>query len=157
MTTGVVAVTNAIGRFWAVAVALVVFFILWAALAAKPWVSSSGAPADPRLSALQAQEQKVQNRAIAAQQTLNKRWAAYRSALLKQKGALTAQQRAQLAAAPAGPSVIVKVTGATPVTHSTSSKPSIVLAPVPGVQPSTAQVQAASTGQGGNQGGNGGG
>ena len=148
--------TNVIGRFWAVAIALVVFFVLWAVLAARPWVSS-GAPADPRLSALQAQELKTQNRALAAQQTLNKRWAAYRSALLKQKGALTAQQRAQLAAAPAGPSVVVKVTGATPVTHSTSSRPAIVLPSVPGVQPSTAPVQAASTGQGGNQGGNGGG
>jgi len=154
VTTGVVAVTNVIGRFWAVAVALVVFFVLWAVLAAKPWVSS-GTPADPRLTALQAQQQKVQNRAIAAQQTLNKRWAAYRSALLKQKGALTAQQRAQIAAAPAGPSVIVKVTGATPVTQSTSSRPAIVLPSVPGVSPSVTQSQAASTGQAG--GGNGGG
>ena len=152
MTTGVVAVTNVIGRFWAVAVALVVFFVLWAVLAAKPWVSS-GAPADPRLSALQAQQQKTQNRALAAQQTLNKRWAAYRSALVRQKGALTAQQRAQIAAAPAGPSVIVKVTGATPVTHSTSSRPALALPTVPGVSPSVTQSQAASTGQGGNGGG----
>ena len=151
MTTGVVAVTNAIGRFWAVAVALVVFFILWAVLAAKPW-TSSGTPADPRLSALQAREQKVQNRALAAQQTLNKRWAAYRSALLKQKGSLTAQQQAQLATAPAGPSVIVKVSGTPPVTRSTSSRPAVA-PPVPGVSPSVTQSQAASTGQGGNGGG----
>jgi hypothetical protein len=144
-------VTNAIGRFWAIALALVVFFILWAVLAAKPWISS-GTPADPRLSALQAREQKVQNRALAAQQTLNKRWAAYRSALLRQKGSLTIQQRAQLATAPAGPSVIVKVTGATPVTHSTSSKPAVAPS-VPGVSPSVTQSQAASTGQGGNGGG----
>jgi uncharacterized MAPEG superfamily protein len=144
-------VTNAIGRFWAVALALVVFFVLWVVLAAKPWVSSS-TPTDPRLAALQAREQKTQNRALAAQQTLNKRWATYRSALIRQKGSLTAQQRAQIATAPAGPSVIVKVTGATPVTRSTSSRPSV--APrVPGVSPSVAQSQAASTGQGGNGGG----
>jgi hypothetical protein len=148
---GVGKVTNAIGRFWAVALALVVFFVLWAVLAVKPWVSS-GAPADPRLSALQAQEQKTQNRALAAQQTLNKRWAAYRSALLRQKGSLTAQQQAQLAAAPAGPSVVVKVTGATPVTRSTSSTPA-VRAPAPGVPAVVSQTQAASTGQGGNGGG----
>jgi hypothetical protein len=141
-------VTNAIGRFWAVALALVVFFILWAVLAARPW-ASSGAPADPRLTALQAQEQKTQNRALAAQQTLNKRWAVYRSALMRQKGSLTAQQQAQLAAAPAGPSVIVKVTGAPPVTQSTSSRPAI-RAPAPGVPAVVSQTQAASTGQGGN-------
>jgi hypothetical protein len=148
----VVAVTNTIGRFWAIAVALVVFFVLWAVLAAKPWVSS-GTPADPRLTALQAQEQKTQNRALAAQQTLNKRWAAYRSALTRQKSSLTPQQQAQLATAPAGPSVIVKVTGAAPVTQSTSSRPALVLPTVPGTSPSVTQSQAASTGQGGSQGG----
>ena len=143
--------TNTIGRFWAVAVALVVFFILWAVLAARPW-ASPGAPADPRLSALQAREQKTQTRALAAQQTLNRRWAAYRSALLRQKGSLTAQQRAQLTAAPAGPSVIVKVSGTPPVTRSTSSRPA-VRAPAPGVPAVVRQNQAASTGQGGNRGG----
>jgi len=148
----VAAVTNVIGRFWAVAIALVVFFVLWAVLAARPWVSS-GAPADPRLSALQAQELKTQNRALAAQQTLNKRWASYRTALIRQKGSLTAQQRAQLATAPAGPSVIVKVTGATPVTHSTSSRPVLAAPTVPGVSPAVAQSQAASTGRAGNGGG----
>jgi hypothetical protein len=144
-------VTKTIGRFWAVAVALVVFFILWAVLAAKPW-TSSGTPADPRLTALQAREQKVQTRALTVQQTLNKRWAAYRSTLLRQKGSLTAQQQAQLATAPAGPSVIVKVTGAPPVTRSTSSTLA-VRAPAPGVPAAVSQSQAASTGQGGNGGG----
>jgi hypothetical protein len=148
----VAAVTNTIGRFWAIAVALVVFFVLWAVLAAKPWVSS-GTPADPRLTALQAQEQKTQNRALAAQQTLNKRWAAYRSALVRQQSSLTPQQQAQLATAPAGPSVIVKVTGAAPVTQSTSSRLALALPTVPGTSPSVTQSQAASTGQGGNQGG----
>jgi len=148
---GVDKVTNAVGRFWAVAVALVVFFVLWAVLASKPWVS--GAPADPRLNALQAREQKTQARALASQQTLNHRWAAYRSALVKQQGGLSAQQRAQLAAAPAGPSVIVKVTNAPAVTHSTSSRPAIAAPAVPGVPAVVSQTQAASTGQGGNGGG----
>jgi hypothetical protein len=119
MTAGVVSVTSQVGRFWASAVALVVFFVLWAVLSAKPWVSAT--PADPRLAALQAREAKVQARAIAAQQTLDRRWAAYRAALLRQRGSLTARQRAQLVAAPAGPSVIVKVTGAQPVTKTTTS------------------------------------
>lgn len=130
--------TNAIGRFWAIALALVIFFILWAVLAGKPWVSAS-APADPRLSALQAREQTLQNQALAAQQTLNKRWAAYRAALIRHQGSLTAQQRAQLAVAPAGPSVIVKVTGAAPVTHSTSS----TVAAAPAVGPITGTGTAA--------------
>ena len=136
--------TSAIGRFWATTVALVVFFVLWAALSARPWVSASK-PTDPRLAALQAREQKVQTRALAAQQTLNKRWAAYRAALVRQQGSLTAQQRAQLAVAPAGPSVIVKVSGATPVTRSTASRPAIAASSVPGL----ASPQGTTLSQGG--------
>jgi hypothetical protein len=145
----VVTVTSAIGRFWATALALVVFFILWAVLSAKPWVSASG-PADPRLAALQAREQKLQNQALAAQQTLNSRWAAYRAALVRHQGSLTAQQRAQLAVAPAGPSVIVKVTGAAPVTHTTSST-AVVAAPTVGPVVGTAagQTTVATSGGGG--------
>lgn len=141
--TGVGTVTSAVGRFWATAVALVVFFVLWAVLSARPWVSASNA--DPRLTALQAQEQKLQTQAIAAQQTLNKRWAAYRAALVRQQGSLTAQQRAQLAAAPAGPSVIVKVSGVTPVTRSTASRPAILAPAVPGL----ASPQGTTLSQGG--------
>ena len=137
--------TSVIGRFWAAAVALVVFFVLWAALAARPWVSAS-TPTDPRLVALQAREQKVQTQALAAQKTLNKRWAAYRSALIRQQGNLTAQQRAQLAVAPAGPSVIVKVSGLKAVTQSTASRPAVLAPAVPGI----ANPQGTALSQGGN-------
>jgi ABC-type transport system involved in cytochrome bd biosynthesis fused ATPase/permease subunit len=147
----VVTVTSAIGRFWATAVALVVFFVLWATLSARPWVSASK-PADPRLTALQAREQKVQTKAIAAQQTLNRRWAAYRVALIRQQGSLTAQQRAQLAVAPAGPSVIVKVSGAQAVTHSTASRPAVLAPAVPGLAnpQSTVLTQGGNAAAGGN-------
>jgi hypothetical protein len=151
-------VTNAIGRFWAAAVALVVFFILWAIIAARPWVSSSSVTgSDPRLAALQAREQKVQNQAITAQQTLNRRWAAYRSYLLRHQGGLTAKQRAQLAVAPAGPSVVVKVTGAAPVTRTTSSGVPISTAPPAPAVPGAPSRQAASSGQVNGPVGNGGG
>jgi hypothetical protein len=136
-----VTVTSHVGRFWAMAIALVVFFILWASISAKPWASSG--PTDPRLAALQAREQKVQTRAIAAQQLLNRRWAAYRASILRQKGSLSAQQQAQLATAPAGPSVIVKVSGAQPVTRSTTSAPAAAASSptsVPGVNVSRATV-----------------
>lgn len=129
--------TSFIARFWATALALVVFFIFWAALAARPWVSA-GTTSDLQLAALQAREKKVQTQAVAAQQTLNKRWAAYRAALLRQRGSLTAAQRAQLAAAPAGPSVVVKVTGTQPVTHSTTSAPATAAAPIRSVPASQA-------------------
>lgn len=133
--------TSVVARFWATALALVVFFILWAVLAARPWVSA-GTPSDPRLAALQVREKKVQTQAIAAQKALNKRWAAYRAALLRQRGSLTAAQRAQLTAAPAGPSVVVKVTGAQPLTHSTTSAPVAAGAPSRSVPASQGGIAA---------------
>ena len=137
--------TSSIGRFWATAVALVVFFVLWAVLSAKPWVTANS-PADRRLAALQVREQKLQAKAIAAQKTLNSRWAAYRLALVRQQGSLTPQQRAQLAVAPAGPSVIVKVSGAQAVTRSTASHPAVAAPAVTGL----ANPQRTVLSQGGN-------
>jgi hypothetical protein len=113
--------TNPFGRFYAALIAVAVFFVLWAVIAAKPWSSSGTAVSDPRLSALQAREQQIQNQALSAQQTLNKRWASYRAALARHASQLSGRQQAQIAAAPAGPSVVVKVTGAQPVTTSRSS------------------------------------
>lgn len=126
--------TSALGRIWAVTIAVVIFSIFLVVLEARPWVTAS-AGADPRLVALQARETRLQAQAISVGQTLNNRWSPYRTALLRQ-GGLSAQQRAALQAAPAGPSVIVKVTGARPVTHSTSST---VATSVPASIPSSVQ------------------
>lgn len=151
--------TNSVGRIYAIALAVVVFFILWATIAANPFGQSNkvSATSDPKLLALQARQTAVQNQAIKASQTLNKRWATYRAALIQQKGSLTASQKAILKSAPAGPSVIVKVTNAKSITTTTSSGVVIhTTVPVGTVNPNT-QIQSNLTqspvrGQG-NQGG----
>jgi len=103
-------VTKTIGRVYAAAISVVVFFVAWAVIAAKPWVTTSSASAaSAGLPQLQAKEIQMQARALAVQKILDARWAPYRAALAARRGQLTAQQQLQLAGAPAGPSVSVKV------------------------------------------------
>ena len=49
-------------RLYALAVALLVFFVAWAAIAARPWATASDpgcVAADPRVAALVAEQQRV--------------------------------------------------------------------------------------------------
>ena len=82
--------TSHVGRLYALATALLVFFLAWAAVAAHPWVQA--APRDPRLVALAAREQRVRQESVAVRRVVQQRWAVYRTKL-------RAQQRAQAAVA----------------------------------------------------------
>jgi hypothetical protein len=53
--------TSHTGRLYAIALALVVFFLGWAAVAAKPWTTT--AKADPRLQALAVRQAALQQEA----------------------------------------------------------------------------------------------
>ena len=93
--------TSHVGRLYALALALLVFFLAWSAFAARPWAAS--VRTDPRVAALAAREQRIRHESVVVERIVQKRWAVYRAAL-KQRKALIASRRAQLAAAP-GPSV----------------------------------------------------
>lgn len=97
--------TSHVGRLYALALALLVFFIAWSVFAARPWATS--AKTDARVAALAAREQRIRHESLAVQHIVQKRWAVYR-AELKRRKTLIATRQAQLAAAPvAGPSVRV--------------------------------------------------
>ncbi|MCC6222225.1 MAG: hypothetical protein IT201_01895 [Thermoleophilia bacterium] len=51
--------TSHVVRLYALALTLAVFFLLWAAIAARPW-QEHGPSRDPRLNALAAREQRLQ-------------------------------------------------------------------------------------------------
>ena len=51
--------TNNLGRVYAITLAILVFFLSWAAIAARPWVSAPEAKTDPRIVALSARERKL--------------------------------------------------------------------------------------------------
>ena len=104
--------TKTIGRLYAASLSVVVFFVAWAAIAAKPWVQTTitvSSTINKRLARLQAREIQMQKQALQVQRVLDKRWASYRAAVLAHSSQLTAQQQLQILSAPPGPSVSVKV------------------------------------------------
>jgi hypothetical protein len=74
--------TSHVGRLYATAVAVVVLFLAWAAIAAQPWAPAAQ---DPRVRALAAREQRVRQESIRVQRIVDLRWAAYRGALARRK------------------------------------------------------------------------
>ena len=89
--------TSHVVRLYALAVALLVFFLVWTVVAARPWVTASP---DPRMTALAAREQRVRLESVAVKRLVRHRWAVYR-ARLKQRQSQIAAARTQIAAAPA--------------------------------------------------------
>jgi hypothetical protein len=90
--------TSHVGRLYALALALLVFFLTWAAVAARPWVSTKQ-KADPRAAALAARERQLRHEAVVVQRVVARRWAVYRIALRQRRAAIAAARRAQLSAA----------------------------------------------------------
>jgi hypothetical protein len=87
--------TSHVARLYALALALLVFFMTWAAVAAKPWARSATTP-DPRLAALAAREQRLRQESVAVRRIVQHRWAVYRT-----------KQHARQVAAAAPPAVRV--------------------------------------------------
>lgn len=87
--------TNHAARLYALAGAVLVFFVAWAAIAAHPWrTQAATAGQDPRLAALQIREQRLRAEALAVQRIVDKRWAVYRAQLVERKRAIAAVQAA---------------------------------------------------------------
>jgi hypothetical protein len=68
--------TSRVLRLHVVAVSHVVFFLVWAVLAARPRAVQS-----PAAAALAAREQRLQAESVAVNRLVEQRWAAYRAAL----------------------------------------------------------------------------
>jgi hypothetical protein len=80
--------TSAAGRLYVVGLSLLVFFVAWATVAARPWAAT--AP-DPRLEALRLREARIAREAAAADRLVAVRWAAYRAALAERQAIARAQ------------------------------------------------------------------
>ncbi len=86
--------TDTTHRLYAVVLAVTVFFVGWAAVAARPWAT---AKPDPRLAALAQREQRLRVDAKLVQLVVNRRMSAYRAALKTHKAQI-AEVAAQTAA-----------------------------------------------------------
>lgn len=74
--------TSHVGRLYATAIATVVLFLAWAAIAARPWAPGAH---DARVRALVAREARVRAESIRVQHIVDRRWAAYRRELARRK------------------------------------------------------------------------
>jgi hypothetical protein len=81
--------TDHVLRLYATAASLAVFFLSWAAIAARPWAATKP---DPTLAALARREQRLQAESVAVKKRLDARWAAYRAALAARQEALAARR-----------------------------------------------------------------
>jgi hypothetical protein len=97
--------TSHVGRLYALAAALLVFFVIWASIAAQPWAGATSA--DPRVAALTAREQRLRQESIAVRRLVQHRWAVYRVQLRARQAQIAAAHRAQAAAVAAPPPVRV--------------------------------------------------
>jgi hypothetical protein len=92
------------GRLYVLALALVVFFLAWAVVAAHPWATAS---ADPRLRVLAVREAQLRHEAKLVQKVVATRWARYRVQLKA--------RRAEIARVNAAAAVAAQTAAAAPV------------------------------------------
>jgi hypothetical protein len=113
--------TNQVGRLYALALALVLFFLTWATVAARPW---SAPAADPRLKILAAREAQLRREAKFVNAVVARHWAVYRAALYARQMEITAAKArsAQVAASYTGaPSAGVRIVTLPPLTITRTS------------------------------------
>jgi hypothetical protein len=116
--------TDHVARLYATALALVVFFLAWAAVAARPWghETAAEAKADPRMVQLDRRAEQIRKRQVRVQRKLDRRFEAYRVALAERQARIAAVQASP--APVATPSVAAPSVGtvpAAPVTQTRSS------------------------------------
>ena len=108
------AMTSHVGRTYATALALVLFFLTWAVVAAKPWSTPA---ADPRVKALALREARLRHEAKLVDAIVQRRFATYRRQL--------ATRRAEIARAKAAPPPVsaaaVRVVTLPPITITRTS------------------------------------
>jgi len=96
--------TDRVTRLSTLVVAVLVFVVAWAAVAARPWAATKP---DPRLAVLAQRERILRADAKLVQQIVSARAAAYHSALATRRTQIAASQSRTLATAASAPSVRV--------------------------------------------------
>ncbi|MGZ4332653.1 MAG: hypothetical protein ACXVRJ_00050 [Gaiellaceae bacterium] len=130
--------TSGLVRLYAALVAIVCFFVAWAAVAAHPWREASR---DPRLAALDERRAQVRHEAAHTRRVLARRYAAYRVAFRERERAIAraraeqARLDAEAVAARARYAASTPVRTVTVYTHTAATPPpassQLASAPVP--------------------------
>jgi hypothetical protein len=113
--------TSHVARLYALAVSLLVLFLFWAMIAARPW-GPAAAGRDPRLAALDARERRLRAEAIRVQRIVAHRFAVYREQLRRRQAAIARVKRQNaLAATRAAATPRVRIVSLPPLTITRSS------------------------------------
>lgn len=110
--------TDTSHRVYAVVLALVVFLVSWAAVAAKPWAT---AKPDPRLAQLALREQRLRADAKLVQQVVDRRMAAYRVQLRTRQAQIASAQARSLQVSQPTAAPAVRVVNLPPLTITRTS------------------------------------
>ncbi|HXV56565.1 MAG TPA: hypothetical protein VD704_01735 [Gaiellaceae bacterium] len=111
--------TDHVVRLYAVALSLVVLFLTWAAVAARPWEPAAGGQ-DPRVVALERREAALRRRSAQVERAVERRFARYERRLRARERRI-ASVRAAGPVAPAVAAPAVGLVSLPPVTSSGSS------------------------------------
>jgi type IV secretory pathway TraG/TraD family ATPase VirD4 len=90
-------------RLYVFSISLVLFFVLWAVIAARPWTAARSG-VNPALRALEARERHLRHEARVVERTVRRWWAGYRRRLHAREAQIKALERrhaAEVAAADA--------------------------------------------------------
>ncbi len=95
--------TDHVARLYAIALGVVVFFLTWAVVAARPWAAEATAN-DPRLVALERREERLRRESIRVQRVVQRRFAVYRRELRARQAQIAAIEASNASAASASTS-----------------------------------------------------
>jgi hypothetical protein len=96
---------SGVPRLYVFSITLVLFFVLWAVIAVRPWAAAARSGANPALKALEARERHLRHEARVVERAVRRRWAGYRRRLHAREAQIRALEQshaAQLAAANTG-------------------------------------------------------
>ena len=91
--------TNHVGRLYAISLALFVFFLTWATVAAHPWSARATPRADPRAAALAARQLQLRRESVVVARIVRRRWAIYQKQLRRRQQQIAVVNRTNVAAA----------------------------------------------------------
>lgn len=111
-------------RVYAIAITLLVFFVAWAGIAARPWAGPEPVPPVERAAALTAREAHLIHRARTARRVLVHRWARYQHRLARRIAEIERRTGSRIADGPrarVAPPVVVWTARGAPMSWTRSS------------------------------------
>ena len=123
--------TSHVGRLYALALALVVFFLTWATVAAHPWSVHATPRTDPRAAAVAERQLRLRHESVVVARIVRRRWAIYRRRLHRRQRQIAAEKRANAVAARQA-QLAASAAAAAPVASATAA-PSVRVVSLPPV------------------------